>query len=219
MKQVFDIVSAGGASGAYHHGNVPGALQSAARDLLEKGEDVGLRELSRRIGVSSTAVYRHYASKDDLLASVAASGFRQLVGEIEAAANASADTKLAAGLAYVDFALDNPGLFALMFGRCLAQRHQFPALRKAADQTFEALERFGLTDGPRRRPTAWGEQRLGPWCYLHGLSQLSTAKLASKGAVRRLALTYLSAEPDTAADRPVLTIEVSPACETQWTVA
>ena len=60
----------------YRHGNVPNAMRAAAREILDEdgSQAVGLREMARRVGVSPTAAYRHFASREDLLASVAARG-------------------------------------------------------------------------------------------------------------------------------------------------
>ena len=49
---------------------------------------MGLRETARRIGVSPTAAYRHFSSKEDLLASVAAEGFRELSAALDRAMKA-----------------------------------------------------------------------------------------------------------------------------------
>src|SRR5208283_5747884 len=107
----------------YHHGRVPQAVHEVAREILESGEmeTVGLRDISRRVGVSASAIYRHFANKDELLASVAAEGFRELAATLESAAN-EPDPVTAVGLAYVEFALTRRGLFGLMFGRHLAQK-------------------------------------------------------------------------------------------------
>ena len=72
----------------YRHSNLPNALRAASRAILdEDGPDsVGLREAARRVGVSATAAYRHFTNKEDLLASVAAEGFRELAASMEAAA-------------------------------------------------------------------------------------------------------------------------------------
>ena len=72
----------------YHHSNLPNALRAAARAILdEAGADaVGLREVSRRVGVSPTAAYRHFSNKEDLLASVVAEGFRELAAAMETSA-------------------------------------------------------------------------------------------------------------------------------------
>jgi Bacterial regulatory proteins, tetR family len=106
----------------YHRSNLPNALRGAARAILdEAGPDVvGLRETARRVGVSATASYRHFANKEDLLASVAAEGFRELVATMEIGATES-DPLRGVGLAYVEFALQKRGLFRLMFGPILYQ--------------------------------------------------------------------------------------------------
>src|SRR5277367_5189498 len=89
----------------YRHGNLPVALQAAARQILDESgmHAVGLRETARRVGVSATAAYRHFASKEDLLASVAAEGFRELGAAMEGATR-GANPLSRAGLAYVEFA-------------------------------------------------------------------------------------------------------------------
>jgi AcrR family transcriptional regulator len=69
------------------HGNLSAALVAAARQILDEDglQAVGLRETARRVGVSPMATYRHFASKDDLLASVGAEGFRQLAAAMQSA--------------------------------------------------------------------------------------------------------------------------------------
>src|SRR5580658_4251245 len=90
----------------YRHGNLPAALLAAARQILDENglQAVGLRETARRVGVSATAAYRHFTNKEDLLASVAAEGFRELAAAMETGA-AESDPLRAVGLAYVEFAL------------------------------------------------------------------------------------------------------------------
>src|SRR5580704_15061749 len=101
--------------GPYHRSNLPNALRAAARAILEEaGPDVvGLRETARRVGVSATAASRHFANTDDLLASVAAEGFRELAAAMDTGATGS-DRLGRVGLAYFDFALQKRGLFRLM---------------------------------------------------------------------------------------------------------
>src|ERR1700722_11497665 len=101
----------------YRHGNLPVALQAAARQILDENglHAVGLRETARRVGVSATAAYRHFTSKDDLLASVAAEGFHELAAAMQNGTR-GATPLTRAGLAYIEFANQNRGLFRLMFG-------------------------------------------------------------------------------------------------------
>lgn len=104
----------------YHHGDLRAALLDAGLDALERsGEaDLSLRQLAREVGVSPTAVYRHFPDKDALLAALAAEGVTQL-GEAQQLASDNAGGGAAGfaatGRAYVRFALDHPALFRLAF--------------------------------------------------------------------------------------------------------
>jgi AcrR family transcriptional regulator len=155
----------------YHRSNLPNALRAAARAILdEAGPDVvGLRETARRVGVSATAAYRHFANKEDLLASVAAEGFRELVAALETGAIES-DPLRAVGLAYVEFALQKRGLFRLMFGPILVERAKYPELNEAASAVFDLLQRVAVSaDEPPREDRAAG---MAAWGLVHGLSSL-----------------------------------------------
>jgi AcrR family transcriptional regulator len=99
-----------------------------------------LREAARRVGVSATAAYRHYANKKDLLVSVAAEGFRELAAAMEGG-ETECDPLLGVGLAYFDFALQKRNLFRLMFGPILVARAKYPELDKAASAIFGLLQR------------------------------------------------------------------------------
>ena len=148
--------------GTFHHGNVPEALLRAARQLLDAGdtEEVGLREVARRVGVSAAAAYKHFVDKDDLMATVATEGFRELAAELWAAAD-EPDPAIAVGLVYVEFARTRQGLFRLMFGPLLALGEKYPALRKAAEEAFEAVER--RASRARSRESAKMRRRKRPW--------------------------------------------------------
>src|SRR5579864_8644856 len=104
----------------YHHGNLREALLGAAiRLIAEVGPTAfTLREVARRAGVSHNAPYRHFRDRDDLMAAVAAQGFRELTqAMVEAAGNRTdaLDRLKRAGLGYVTFALRRPEHFTVMF--------------------------------------------------------------------------------------------------------
>ena len=130
---------------------------------------VGLRETARRVGVSATAAYRHFTSKEDLLASVAAEGFRELGAAMEGATRGP-NPLSRAGLAYVEFAQQNRGLFRLMFGPVLSERANYPALQ-AATEGVEALLLRGVADLDRR-PIDDNLAAMAAWGLVHGLSNL-----------------------------------------------
>jgi AcrR family transcriptional regulator len=105
---------------AYHHGDLRSALIEAGLKALETTEiaDLSLRQLAREVGVSATAVYRHFPDKQALLKALANAGIEQLGRYQQTAADAaagSAEAFGATGRAYVRFALANPALFRLIF--------------------------------------------------------------------------------------------------------
>lgn len=107
---------------SYHHGDLRSALVEAGLKALEAApiEELSLRALAREVGVSPTAVYRHFPDKQALLGALAAEGIEQL-GQYQqsAAANAAGNSDAfgATGRAYVRWALANPALFRLVFGQ------------------------------------------------------------------------------------------------------
>ncbi len=127
---------------------------------------MGLREAARRVGVSATAAYRHFLCKEDLLASVAAEGFNELFSAMTPIDKGS-ETQFDIGLAYIEFARQNPGLFRLMFGPLLQVRAKYYALNKAAGAVFELLEHSdaNIEDEPQGSGMA-------AWGLMHGLSTL-----------------------------------------------
>jgi AcrR family transcriptional regulator len=184
---------------SYRHGNVPNAMRAAARAILDEGqtEALGLREMARRIGVSPTAVYRHFASREDLLASVAAEGFRELSTALKAATRGP-DPLLGLGLAYVEFALQKRGLFRLMFGPILADRSKYPRLKEAATDAFRTLQVAQLADG---HPEGEGERgAMVAWGLVHGLSSLFIDGLVPEERIHSFAERILTA----AAPKPEL---------------
>jgi AcrR family transcriptional regulator len=110
-------------SRAYHHGDLRTALVDAGLKALESNAlaDLSLRQLARDVGVSATAVYRHFPDKQALMRALAVAGIEKLgLAQQQAAesANKDADSFAATGRAYVRFALDNPALFRLIFSQC-----------------------------------------------------------------------------------------------------
>lgn len=103
----------------YHHGDLRSALVEAGLRALETTEigDISLRQIARDVGVSATAVYRHFPDKRALLTALAGAGIDKL-GEAQAQAAESAGATSAfgaTGRAYVRFALAHPALFRLIF--------------------------------------------------------------------------------------------------------
>src|SRR5688572_20608478 len=105
----------------YHHGDLRRALvQEAVRTIHKNGVDsLTLRAVGEQLGVSRTALYRHFADKAALLAAVAGEGFRLFRLELLAAWQQGRNAREgfdAMGVAYVRFAIRNPSHYRIMFG-------------------------------------------------------------------------------------------------------
>ena len=154
---------------AYHHGDLAVALTHAAGKILEKEgvEALSLREVARRAGVSHNAPYRHFPEREALLAALAVEGFEAL-GAAQRKAAAAGGLR-AMGEAYVQFALQNPQRFRLMFGGRLAiSRHA--RLREVATRTFAGLSGALSTRVPEAQDAR--DASIAAWALVHGLAQL-----------------------------------------------
>jgi AcrR family transcriptional regulator len=104
---------------SYHHGSLRQALLTEGRSMLASNgvESVTLRELARRVNVSHAAPRRHFADRDALLAAIAAQGFDELVGALQAAAELpNAKERLTSyARQFIRFARDNGPLVSFMF--------------------------------------------------------------------------------------------------------
>lgn len=128
----------------YHHGNLRRALlDEALATIRAEGVDaVTLREIGARLGVSRTALYRHFADKRALLAAVSTEGFRtlrqQLVTAWETGGRGPAAFQ-SMGLAYVRFAVANSSHYRVMFGGFVDPQACDPELAAEAEGAFQAL--------------------------------------------------------------------------------
>jgi AcrR family transcriptional regulator len=123
----------------YHDLMAPGtrdALVDAAVQLLDEGgpEAVTLREVGHRAGVSHNAPYKHFTSKEALLAAVAARELRQ-----QSAAAATAATLQSALHEYARWALAHPERFRLVFGSWTTGSAELAAAAETARAALIAL--------------------------------------------------------------------------------
>jgi AcrR family transcriptional regulator len=160
-------------------------LTQAARGILERAglANLSLRGAARACGVSHMAPYRHFASKDDLLAAVAAQGFHGLSAALDAAAARSGGdpASLELGVAYVLFACENPSLYRLMFGPTLDPCDRFPELTAAGQAAFARCVAAACALGQDCAPPAEGEPpppaAAALWSLTHGFSSLAIDRL------------------------------------------
>jgi AcrR family transcriptional regulator len=178
----------------YHHGDLPRAmLQEAVRVIQREGVNaLTLRAVGESLGVSRTALYRHFADKQALLAAVAAEGFRTLrISLLEAwdtggRGRAGFD---AMGLAYVQFAVTHPSHYRVMFGGAVRPGNRRQDLKDPGPSAFQVLvdaiveqQQAGLI-----RDDAALQLARFIWAVVHGVSMLALDGILSAAEAGTLA--------------------------------
>ena len=128
----------------YHHGDLRhGLIQAALRTIQRDGiAALTLRGVGADLGVSRTALYRHFADKAALLRAVAAEGFRALRSDLVESWQGPGQGWPgfdAMGLAYVRFAVANPSYYRVMFGGFLDRESEDAELAAEGGAAFQVL--------------------------------------------------------------------------------
>jgi AcrR family transcriptional regulator len=156
-------------------------ILSEARELfLEVGlAGFSMRVLAERVGVSATALYRHFEDRDAILASLLDEAFRAFGGTLmQALAGQTPFERLRlSGKAYFEFALAHPRDYELMFmTNCadLGLTRMSEELAQRAQSTFVFLvDRVSecMESGvfPRAEPRTVA---VYIWTQVHGLASL-----------------------------------------------
>jgi AcrR family transcriptional regulator len=181
----------------YHHGDLERALVAAAVAMIRKDgiQAFTLRSVGARVGVSRTALYRHFDSKAALLARVASDGFRRLHDALATAAAAASAERLdplqPMAAAYVHFAFDNPSHYQTMFGGFHTDRARYPDLTAHGDAAFNVLVDTIRQEQDRGKIRAGDPIELAEiaWSLSHGIAMLGLANHLARtpAAVEELA--------------------------------
>ena len=176
------------ARATYHHGDLKAALVEGGVAAARAGGEaaVGINRLAASVGVSASAAYRHFpGGLDELLVAIGDVARRELVERIELrtgqakgsrdAATAARRRFRASGQAYVEYVLEQPGLFQV------ATRHDRGRAPDAdpyalLSSCIDDLVRVGALAERRREHAA-----NAAWAAVHGLAVLLT-----EGPLRRL---------------------------------
>jgi AcrR family transcriptional regulator len=165
---------------SYHHGNLEQALVHLATELIAKHgvESLTLRLLGERLGVSRTALYRHFSDKQTLLVRVAEEGFAQFGDALEAARASTSPTDVFVRMAhaYFSFAQKHPGQYRVMFDASVLKKAHTAKLHAAAKRSFASLFDEVVGDSAKLHggsPESIGARVLGLWSLLHGYSMLA----------------------------------------------
>jgi AcrR family transcriptional regulator len=164
----------------YHHGDLRRALlEAAVRTIQKQGvHALTLRAVGDDLGVSRTALYRHFADKSALLAAVAREGFRTLRLELERAWERAGKGRAgldAMGDAYVRFAIAQPSHYRVMFGSGFDRAAAHAELVEEGTRAFHALLNALIEEQHQGRVRPDDPERLANfiWSLVHGIAMLA----------------------------------------------
>jgi AcrR family transcriptional regulator len=162
----------------YHHGGLREALIGATRQLvMQRGaEKFTLADACRLAGVTTAAPYRHFRSKQEILAEIASRGFdelsRRAMAIVAEKGAGTLEAIIAMGQTYVAFAVEETAVFRLMFG-------QEPSLKKAQHVVgtgqvcfANLIEQIALYCEKNRVRGDAQEIALRLWTFVHGAASL-----------------------------------------------
>ncbi|MFF4284322.1 TetR/AcrR family transcriptional regulator [Streptomyces sp. NPDC001739] len=181
----------------YHHGDLPAALTAAAIELLdERGtEQVTVREVARRAGVSPGAPFRHFADRQALLTAVA----DRILADFERwqlamVADVEGSRMRAFGLGFVRYAIRYPRRFELLktrvFGasRPAELQQRLSDIERAFADIIVADQKAGLL-----RPGDPALVGLAGQAIVYGLSQMIVDGYLPPDQAEQLAVQVLDA--------------------------
>ncbi|GID97971.1 TetR/AcrR family transcriptional regulator [Amorphoplanes digitatis] len=171
----------------YHHGNLRDAILAGAVSVIacDGVAALSLRALAADIGVSHTAFRRHFGSREGVLNTLAVQGNLMLAEQLSGAAAVGGFIDV--GVAYVRFALANPGHFAVMFRSDLLDNDD-PELISARAESLAPL-RDGVRALGAADPTA---AEVAAWGVVHGVATLALNGSLQATDVEALARRALS---------------------------
>lgn len=162
----------------YHHGDLKQSLLNAAEmELSEKGvEAFSLRGVAKRSGVSHAAPAHHFKDAQGLLTALASSGFERFVAlqqKRQKQANTPLAQLVASGMGYIEFAIEYPAMFRLMFtsDRLDPDDQALATTGKTAyDHLANAIEQL-VGDDPYQNCEAQ-QTLITAWGLVHGMADL-----------------------------------------------
>jgi len=170
----------------YHHGDLKRAIMDAALEMTEESglDSLSLREIARRIGVTTAAPYHHFKDRQSLLMELAIEGYSRLLLALRAAREAAAGPQgelEAAAFAYLHFGRKHRALYSVMFSGQLATHPRMGELSAVADPCLD-LVRQSISEGSGMEARASAEAAFCAWSLLHGILMLDNGVLQESHA-------------------------------------
>ena len=156
----------------YHHGNLRDEILRAAYNfvLVNGYAAMSLRGIADECNVSATAIYRHYKTKEHLLADVVAKGFIEFNTFVEGGEDADIFEKCDN---YLEFAFDNKNIYDLLFSQSVVEFLKFPNILEVADNAFQTLLESVKDHDKSLNDLSAANKAVHIWSFLHGITSIS----------------------------------------------
>ena len=156
----------------YHHGNLRGEILRAAYNFVQENgyAAMSLRGIADECNVSATAIYRHYKTKEHLLADVVVKGFEEFTISIEGNEGADIFNKCEN---YLKFAFDNKNIYDLLFSQSVVEFLKFPEILEVADDAFKTFLESVKDHDKTLNDLSASNKAIHIWSFLHGISSIS----------------------------------------------
>ena len=156
----------------YHHGNLRDDILKAAYNFVKENgyAAMSLRGIAEECNVSATAIYRHYETKEHLLADVVAEGFVEFNASVE---GKEEDDIFQRCENYLAFAFDNYNIYDLLFSQSVVEFLNFPKILEVADKAFESLLKSVKEHDKSLNDLSASNKAIHIWSFLHGMSSIS----------------------------------------------
>ena len=165
----------------YHHGNLRNALIKAGLELIstEGEENLSLRKVALKCGVSNAAPYAHFNSKDEFIAAIQQHIMDLFTSTLEQTVEVYADTPnllSLLGSAYVKFFYQNPLYFDFLFSRKNIRinlsldsgEKELPPLKILKQAAIQTFSKFDMAEPIMQNKI------IAMWALAHGLSAIAT---------------------------------------------
>jgi AcrR family transcriptional regulator len=169
---------------SYHHGHLREELIAAAMLSVKTGniDKFSLRATAQQLGVSPAAVYHHFADKAALVNAVIRETGILLNQKMHKAMDpepAAGEHAMVLGLAYIDFAIEEPSLFIQLTSTACLESEDIQA------QSLAMVAEAIVKDSPGKlSPNELQEKVWASWAIAHGFASLALAGQMSPGQAR-----------------------------------
>ncbi|OQB25598.1 MAG: transcriptional regulator BetI [Firmicutes bacterium ADurb.Bin182] len=170
----------------YHHGDLRNSLIEAGIELINRtgAGQFSLRKVCKLCGVSQTAPYSHFQSKEDLLEAMQDHVTQKLTEVLEGAVHACPEKNdqrelIEMGKSYVLFFINNPQYFQFLFSEASMRidlsldsdsSKNFPPFEMLKTIVFRVWGKNGMSKEKLE------DTIIHLWATVHGLASIATMK-------------------------------------------